>query len=218
VTPQNLDPFFQATAGVAGALIGLLFVAISVSQERLAQGDSQIHRIRAAGALTAFTNALTVSLFALILGLGFIVASLMLLTRTQGLRSHEAREALFLVGLVTTFLIQLIFGLDVIGHPHDADAVHTIAILVIVCFLNGIGFAWELAGGPSIGIGHEVVALVRSDDRGTDARIRTADLGALGATLRPRIAYRITARSGEPNARIERYCSASLKPEATSAR
>ena len=71
------------------------------------------------------------------------------------------RDAFFLLGLVVIFAFQLAEGLAIIVNAHDADAVDTIAILVVVCFLGGIGRSWELIGGPQFGIGHEVTALVR---------------------------------------------------------
>jgi hypothetical protein len=48
--------------------------------------------------------------------------------------------------------------------------VDTIAILVVCCFFIGIARAWELIGGPSIGITREVTALVRSHDHDEQPR------------------------------------------------
>ena len=184
VTPENIHDFFVASGSAAGALIGLLFVAISVAAERLRHEEekAQVHRIRASSALTAFTNALVVSLFALIPGhkigptatvvaaggLTFVMASLLSLIRLRQVRWGTARDAVFLLGLTVTLVIQLLEGIDVIAHPGDSGAVNTIAVLVVICFLIGIARAWELIGGPSIGIAHEVVALVRDHEHGAD--------------------------------------------------
>jgi hypothetical protein len=172
-----MNDFFTASASVAGALIGLLFVAISVASDRLrAAADGQVHRIRAVAALTAFTNSLSVSLFSLIpghkigptaisvaaVGLTFVVASLMSLIRLRQLHWAIVRDALFLVGLAVTFVIQLSDGIDVTAHAGHSGDVDTIAILVVICFLLGIGRSWELIGGPSVGIRKEVVAMVRA--------------------------------------------------------
>ena len=190
MTPPELHDFFVASASVAGALIGLLFVAISVAHERLTAEDAeQSHRVRAAAALTSFMNALSISLFALIpgvklgwtafvvglLGLLFVAASLISLLRARRFQPGAPRDALFLIGLVVTTALEVLFGRDLIAHPHNADAAETIAVLVIVSFVIGVARSWELIGGPSIGIGSELTSLVqerRNQRRGEGADAR----------------------------------------------
>ena len=180
MTPDSLHDLFFASAGVAGALIGLLFVAISVDPDRVISDKAdQVHRVRARAALTAFINALTVSLFALtpdslgitsmvvgILGILFVVASV-LSVRRMG-RAHDSRtgrlrDLTFLVAQFVVFAFEVIEGLKLSGHSHDTDAADSIARLVIVSFLIGIYRSWELIRGPGYGLRGELTALVRHE-------------------------------------------------------
>jgi hypothetical protein len=176
VTPDDLREFFEASASVAGGLIGLLFVAISVAGERLREtSETQINRVRARASLGSFANALTVSLFALIsndrlgwtafvvaiLGITFVIASFLSLLRVQGMHLQNVGEIIFLFLLIATFVTQLAEGIALLQHPHDLGAAHTLATTVVVCFLIGIARAWELIGGPSIGIGSEIRQRIR---------------------------------------------------------
>jgi hypothetical protein len=157
--------FFVASAGVAGALIGLLFVAMSVAHERESALATYAHRVRAAGALTAFSNALVVSLFALIpnmaigwpvlsvsvVGVGFILRSLRERLAMRGTARPGWRDVSFLAGLTVIFGFQAVEGVRLIIDEDNGDPLETVAILVVVCFLFGVGRAWEMIGGPTMG-------------------------------------------------------------------
>ena len=98
-------------------------------------------------------------------GLFFVAAALLSLVRLRQVRWATVRDAIFLVGLVVVFVLQMMAGLAVNADPADSGDVNTIAVLVVCCFLIGIARAWELIGGPSVGLAHEVTALVRSHGR-----------------------------------------------------
>jgi hypothetical protein len=188
VVPESLADFFVATAGVAGALIGLLFVAISVAQDRLVSETADpVHQVRASAALTAFTNALTISLFALIPGVGiswavvsvgivgvlFVAGSLMSLLRERHAHRAALRDATFLIGQLVVFGLQIRYGLRLVANGHDTGAAQGIAILVVICFLLGIARSWELVGGPSFSFFGQSFAFLRdrrdhSDSDGDD--------------------------------------------------
>ena len=181
VIPEGFHDFLVASGGVAGALIGLLFVAISVAPERLLAADAApAHRVRASTALTTFSNALTVSLLTLIPGLGagwtaFVVATVGApLRRRLGPRPRpcppaprpgELRDGAFLVGVAVVFVLQLWFGLRLVADDADIGALRGICILVVVCFLVGIARAWELIGGPSFSLGGQLAATLRERGR-----------------------------------------------------
>jgi hypothetical protein len=168
MTLEAAHDFFVASASVAGALIGLLFVAISVAPERvLGPEASEVHGVRAAAALTAFTNALTVSLFALIpgfhvggaatavaiIGILFIARALSSVAPAWRAGRFQLRDLSFLVGQFVVFAVQLLASIGLDKNETSEGGLQTICVVVVVCSLIGIERAWELVGGPHFSFG-----------------------------------------------------------------
>jgi hypothetical protein len=160
VVPQSFHDFFVAGASASGALIGLLFVAVSVAPERTVRSEAPIEaRAIAASALTAFTNTLFVALDALIPGVNLgsvvvIVASFglastvilgLLLWRRR--RERVSRRAPFLLGgIAVLYGFQLRYGITLRNTPGDLHALRTSAELVLGLYAIGVARSWELLG------------------------------------------------------------------------
>ena len=127
MVPASYHDFFSACASVAGALIGLLFVAISISPAKLSGPIAEKdHQLKAAMAFSALVNTLVIALVTLLpgasLSLAVIVVAasglsstaglIILLLRDTGLRVRP--EELILPGVLL-----LLYGLQP-GHRHRA--------------------------------------------------------------------------------------------------
>jgi len=183
VVPDGFTTFFATTAAVAGALIGLLFVAISVAPE-LEDGAHRVQTdVRAGIAFSALINALVLSLFALIpdmdLGTTAIVLGLVSLSSCIALGIFLLREGepgpgrrrqlrrLGVQGLL--FAYQVAVGAQLTGAARDAGDVTTLAVLTIVLFIVGIARAWQLIGARDSGLMSEIGETLRARSRNRGA-------------------------------------------------
>jgi hypothetical protein len=158
VPVPSYTSFFAGSAGVSGALVGLLFVALSVSPERLkATRESIEHQAIAATAFTALVDALFLSMAGLLPGNGTQTAALVLgligLSSTAGLviRLWQARSdgklshrwPFLLSGIFACYAAQAAasFITSTTAQSHSQAS-----LFMFILFAVGIGRSWELLG------------------------------------------------------------------------
>jgi hypothetical protein len=172
VVPDTYADFFVASAGVAGALVGLLFVALSVAREPKTAVDRLDLDARAGVAFSAFTDALVVSLFAIIpgvkIGIPAVVSGLGGLATCLAIGlvmwrlDSPGRRRLRALGLqALVFVYQIVTGVQLIVDPNDGFAIRTTAGIVVALFLVGIARAWALIGARGVGLSRAIRDAVR---------------------------------------------------------
>jgi hypothetical protein len=195
VPPATFDAFFTGCATVAGALIGLLFVALSVSPQKLTGDDASAeHQVRAAAAFSALVNTLVVSLVALLPGASLGPVSLILaaagLATTVGLiivlfREHRDRigraDVRLLAILVLLYVLQLVNGAQMGGSPHGTTGFSRLGGLAIGFFMFGIARSWQLVGARDVSLpGAVAEAIRRSHNQAHEGPDAAADTDGSG--------------------------------------
>lgn len=157
MVPSSYDGYFSAAATAGAALIGLLFVAISLRDEAIF-GPHAMPGGEAL-AITAFTglvNSFVVSLLALIprtnIGVAAVVMAVLSLGAIARLhnRLQTPRNNILLVVAVLAYGAQLIYGIILLAHPHDSGDIPNIAFIVFATLVVSLQRAWTLLKGKNI--------------------------------------------------------------------
>ena len=163
-----------AISSAAGALTGLLFVAMSVTSRReQVQGPRIIQQVRAAAAILAFSNALSVSLFGLVPGTNVAIPAFVLgvigimftAASARSIRSSEATERQQRQQLGLLALLLAIFGTELIAGiigtlgRTSAGQSEAIGYALVASVIFGISRAWEFVGDIDTGLSASVKVL-----------------------------------------------------------
>ena len=157
---------FVVIATSAATLIGLLFVAVSVSKGRSQAHPPLVREFRAAAALLAFTNPFAVSMFGLVpgtnigypaaiigvIGVMFVAAGVRATISLPARLGHRRPQATLILALLVLFSLQILFGVDLILRPYGVGALADVGYVLVASLLIGIGRAWELVGDWNTGL------------------------------------------------------------------
>jgi hypothetical protein len=167
VIPPEFANFFIASASAGAALVGLLFVAISIAPEQIVTRRAPVERQAVAGsAFTALINAFFISLVALIphLNVGTLIVPFIclclvttLIQAWQLLRLPKGWQSLlrraFLV-VLSLFLygLELLNALHLSTDPSQAGDLYGLIFVLVGVFALGLIRAWELLGVHRYGL------------------------------------------------------------------
>jgi hypothetical protein len=175
MVPATFTSYFVAMSGADAALLGLLFVAVSINPEHIFSRGSAPERLAvAANAFFALTVAFFVSATALLPGVnvggtGVFMAGIGVFTSVRlgvqitryHVRSKRSSQPLWLRLFRSLFTVAgglVLYGylfttcVQLVIHPTYVPAVVALAILVLVCCGLGLFRAWELLGAPRVGV------------------------------------------------------------------
>jgi hypothetical protein len=152
--PGAYDAYLAAMATAAAALIGLLFVAVSVRDGTIF-GPNAMPGGEAL-AITAFTglvNSFVVSLLGLIpkTNIGepaviMAVIGIVAIVRLQR-RLHTGNNRIVLAVTLLGYAAQLGFGVMLLVDPHDSDQLLNLSFIVFVTLIVSLQRAWSLLKG-----------------------------------------------------------------------
>ena len=136
MAPADYHDFFLGSVTLGGALVGLLFVAVSVNPRGVSEQGDLAKRVQATSALAAFLSPVFISLVALLpagsigataIALGstgaFTMFSLLLIT----LRRHRdvsiwsrINMIVLIAGQFAAYVLQIVLGAELLSNPRAA--------------------------------------------------------------------------------------------------
>ncbi len=157
MVPSSYLEFMITAAGAAGAMIGLLFVAVSLRTDAIF-GPTAAPKARtlAGSSFTGLVNAFSLSLLAIVpstnIGVGMVVLSSLCVYATWRLHARavggDPQYELLIVSALT-YAAQLAGGIALIARPHLSWIVNGLCYVIFASFVLALSRAWSLIQGEA---------------------------------------------------------------------
>jgi hypothetical protein len=165
VTSEYL-PFFNASVAASAALIGLLFVSVSVAPERIFGQDADPRRqAQAISAFSALANVFFISMSSLVPGvlIGLVVTAAAAASTVQLLglifmvRNYRADLITTIRGGILFLVSAIIYGTELylgllLWTRPSTGALAGLLEVLLGAYAIGLGRAWQLLGAPRLGL------------------------------------------------------------------
>jgi hypothetical protein len=157
VVPRSYLEFMITAAGAAGAMIGLLFVAVSLRTELVFGKDApQKARTLASSSFTSLVNAFSLSINAIVpqtnIGYAMCILAVICLYNTLNLHLRTfgvSTQWRVLVVSVLNYLAELAGGITLLARPREHWIVNGLCYVIFASFIIALNRAWLLIKSES---------------------------------------------------------------------